>query len=165
VNAGQTGPAIKIGIKTQDRSNSAPLHHRNMEGVARRYSPAPDDFRGPQNVHFPYGEDLVYDIQSQLEHWSNRLSLGDGCVPVENFLEYFRTCPKALPRSDQPFQQDLGIRFVWVGPSGDVHEAISVDERQSRYLRSVSSNICSISAPVKAYVAAMRIAFSLVSGA
>jgi len=108
------------------------LHHRDMDGVARRHQRAVlCDLTGPQDVRFLDSKNLVNDVQNYLEGWGDGFSFADRRVPMQDLLQHFRISDQSLSRRDKAFQQDLRLSFVRMWRADEVHRNVGIDEGQA----------------------------------
>jgi hypothetical protein len=117
----QTGPAVEIGVKAEDRLNAVVFHDGDVERVpSGKRGPILRDLSGAQHIGFFDCEDVVDDIQKRLKCALDGISLVDGDVAVEDFLEHFRAGDQLLLRGNQTLDQDLRLPSVGMWCSNQV---------------------------------------------
>ena len=101
----QPGPAIKIGIEAQDRSDFMALDDSNVDRIAsRKQSTIKPYFAGAQNIRFVNWENVVDDVECQLKSRSDCFSFINGRVPMQNLLKHLCIRNQPLPGCNQSFE-------------------------------------------------------------
>ena len=80
---------------------------------------------------FSIPKNLVNDVQTNLEGWSDGFPFVDCRVPMQDLLQHFRVGDQSLPRRDKAFQQNLRLRLVRMRRADEVHRDIGIDEDQA----------------------------------
>ena len=86
------------------------------------------DFGGAEDVVLFDREDFVNDVQCSLKGRSDGFAPVEGGVSVQDLLQDFGVGYQALPVGNQPFDEQLSVRFVWVCRAHEIHRDVCVDE-------------------------------------
>jgi len=128
----QPGPSVKISVKAQDRSDTAALHHRNVDGIARReHGWILGDLACAQHITLFDRENLVNDIQNHLKCRSDSVPSVDRRIPTEYFLQNLGIRHETLSRGNQAFQENLRIGLMRMRGSDKIHRNVRVDKNQA----------------------------------
>lgn len=65
----------------------------------------------------------------------------DRRVTVQNLLQDFRIRHQSLTRRNQPLQEDLSFRFLWMGSAEEVHRYVGIHKGHLSYPLSISASI------------------------
>lgn len=126
-------PTVKIRVKGEDSAHGAPFHHRDVDGAAgRKLSGALDYFGRSQGIALLDRENLVSDLQGQSQRRLDGLSPLDCGIAVKDLLQNLGIRDQTFPGCHQTLNQNLGLGFVRVGRSDQVHRKIGIDEGQPR---------------------------------
>ena len=97
--------AVKAGIKAEKTLDPMLLHDGQVQRIARRHMPMPQQhlLRTDCGIHVD-GEDVIDDFQDGVEGGLDRVAPVDCDITVQDFLKHFGVCNQAFPLADQLFQ-------------------------------------------------------------
>ena len=108
------------------------FHDGNMNGVSgREQGRTLSDLARPKDVPLFDCKDFIDHIQDHPKCRLDSVSSLNSRVSMQDFLQDHGICYEAFASGDQTLQQDLGIGFVRMGSSDQVHRNIRVDEDQA----------------------------------
>jgi hypothetical protein len=120
---------VEPSIEAEDRLDTVLPHYGDMESIARRESPARQEFIA-RTLHRAEidRQHLVDDRQEHVESRLNRVGSVDCSVPMQDLLEYLGVGDQLIPIGDKALHRPLRIDLVGVSRADEVHRNIRVDK-------------------------------------
>ena len=144
---GFLSPPVETAIERQDSRDSAPIHHGDVHGVARRVRrDREQDFPGPERIAEDDGKHLVHHVEQRRKRRMNGVRAADRRVAVQDFQKHLDARHQPFAGHRETFQRPPGLVPVGMGAPDQLHRDVGVHEGHSAVRpASISASICSMS--------------------
>ncbi len=114
-DSGDSRAPLKPGVEAEDPADALLLHHRDVDGISGRQTPASQQDRfGALDTRRIDWEHLVDDPENGVERWLDSVLAIDGHVSVQDLMEDLGVSDQSLAIRDDTLEQPLRVDLIRV---------------------------------------------------